>query len=190
MSQQPKSQFRDSMTKTIELLKISIDWLDRTLDLVNDQNTYDRLRRKVRVTLNYEEARLGQVLLNVNDEQNEVQMKLMVQQLEESRYAIRQAVSVGQLTKIAFIFVPLSTVCSALSMNLRETTNRPSVWLFVIIAVVCTTAAVTVSSARMRGTSKQMVSGFRNRLISANKAKSDLKSDDSQESLGSIRSHL
>lgn len=61
MSQQPKSQFRDSMTKTIELLKISIDWLDRTLDLVNDQNTYDRLRRKVRVTLNYEEARLGQV---------------------------------------------------------------------------------------------------------------------------------
>ena len=182
-SQRPKRQFRDSMTKTIELLKISIDWLDTVLHSMNDQSTYKSLRRKVTVTLNYEEARLGQVLLNINDEQNEVQMKLMVQQLEESRFAIRQAISVGQLTKLAFIFVPLATVCSAFSMNVREMNDRPSVWVFVIIAVVCTTAAATVSSERMRGFPKQMVSDFRNRLVSVHNAEDGKKYGDSQETL-------
>jgi hypothetical protein len=189
-SQQPKRQFRDSMTKTIELLKISTDWLDRALDSVNDQTTYERLRRKVSVILTYEEARLGQVLLNINDEQNEVQMKLMVQQLEESRYAIRQAISVGQLTKLAFIFVPLATVCSAFSMNLKEMTTRPSIWLFVVIAVVCTTPAATASSDRVRGVSRKMVSGFKNRLIPTHNKKSDQEYDKSRETLGSTKSHL
>lgn len=138
------------MTKTIELLKISTDLLDRALNPSNDQETYQSHRRKIGVTLAYEEARLGQVLLNINDEHNEVQMKLMVQQLKESRYAINQAINVGRLTKLAFIFVPLATVCSAFSMNLRGMDTSPPTWLFLVIALICMTVAVVVSLERVQ----------------------------------------
>ena len=149
-SQQPKRNFRDSMTKTIELLKISMDLLDKTLETATNQEAYQQLRRKVSVTLAYEEARLGQILLNIADEQNEVCMRLMVQQLKESRCAIDQAISVGRLTKLAFVSVPLATVCSAFSMNVRELDVRPSMWLCVVISLVCTVAAAVASSARVR----------------------------------------
>ncbi|KAF2266537.1 hypothetical protein CC78DRAFT_149847 [Lojkania enalia] len=146
VSQRPKQQFRDSMTKTIELLEIAKDWLDRSLEDAKDQETFQKLKRKVEITQSYEKARIGQVLLNINDYQSEIQMELMVLQLEENRHAIQQAVSVGRLTKLAFLFVPLSTVCSAFGMNLREMDKHPTVWWFVGTSALCTLAAITISS--------------------------------------------
>lgn len=108
------------------------------------------MRGKVETTLIYEKSRIAQVLLNINDYQSEVQMDLMVLQLEENRHAIQQAVSVGSLTRLAFFFVPLSTICSAFGMNLREMDNHPSIWWFVGASVICTLAATVISSNAIR----------------------------------------
>lgn len=151
VSQRPKRQFRDSMTKTIELLEIAKGWLDDSLEYATDQQAMIRdLQRKVEATLMYEKSRMKQVLLNINDHQSEVQMDLMVLQLEENRHAIQQAMSVARLTRLAFFFVPLSTICSAFGMNLREMDNHPTIWWFIAIALVCTLAATAVSSSIIR----------------------------------------
>ncbi|OBT74296.1 hypothetical protein VF21_07381 [Pseudogymnoascus sp. 05NY08] len=138
------------MTKTIKLLEIAKGWLDEYLGNVQDDATFHDLQRKVETTLLYEKSCIAQVLLNINDHQSEVQMDLMVLQLEENRHAIQQAVSVGSLTRLAFFFVPLSTICSAFGMNLREMDNHPSIWWFVGASVICTLAATAISSNAIR----------------------------------------
>ena len=149
-SQRPKRLFRDSMTKTTELLEIARDWLDRTIETATDNVALKHLQLNAIITLSYEKARLGQVLLNINDYQAEVEMELMVSQLRENRHAIEQAIKVGHLTKLAFIFVPLSTVCSAFGMNLREMDNHLTIWWFVGVSVLCTIFAMIVSSSMIR----------------------------------------
>ncbi|OBT91040.1 hypothetical protein VE02_00130 [Pseudogymnoascus sp. 03VT05] len=150
VSQLPKRQFRDSMTKTIELLEIAKGWLDEYIGDAKDDATFHDLQRKVETTLLYEKSRIAQVLLNINDHQSEVQMDFMVLQLEENRHAIQQAVSVCSLTRLAFFFVPLSTICSAFGMNLREMDNHPSIWWFVGASAICTLAATVISSNAIR----------------------------------------
>ena len=147
ISQRPKRQLRDNMTKAIEALEFSKAWLDGELQSAKDQHTVGWLKRKVDITLRVQKSRIAQVLLNINDEHSEVQMDLMALQLEESRAAIDQAESVQNLTKLAFIFIPLTTVCSAFGMNLKEMDNHPSIWWFVWISVVCTMAAVIAVSS-------------------------------------------
>ena len=61
----------------------------------------------------------------------------------------------ADLTKLAFIFVPLSTVCSAFGMNLREMDNHPTIWWFVAVSVLCTIFAMIVSSSMIRGFMKK-----------------------------------
>ncbi len=161
VSQRPKRQFRDSMTKTIELLEIAKGWLDDSLEDAKDQETFRDLQRKVETTLLYEKARVAQVLLNINDHQSEVQMDLMVLQLEENRHAIQQAVSVGSLTKLAFFFVPLSTICSAFGMNLKELDHHPTIWWFVATSIICTFAATVISSTIIRRLVERTIGGFR-----------------------------
>lgn len=163
-SQQPKRKFRDSMTKTIELLKISTEWLNSELDSANDQEAYQKLRQKVGMIMSYEGARLSQVLLNISDEQSEVQIQLLVQQLADSRHAI------SQLTKLAFIFVPLATACSAFSMNLKEMDAGPPVWLFVVVFIFCTMAAMMVSSGKVQ---RMTALHLRNRLGSSHNGKTE-----------------
>jgi hypothetical protein len=68
--------------------------------------------------------------------------------------------------------------------------DPPSIWLFVIIAVVCTTVAATISSETMRRFSRKMVSGFRSKLTSTRNETVDLKYDESQVTLGSTVSDL
>ena len=46
------------------------------------------------------------------------QKKLTLLQIEESRKAIQQAETVRRLTILAFIFIPLSTVCGFFGMNI------------------------------------------------------------------------
>jgi hypothetical protein len=146
-SQRPKRLFRDSMTKTTELLEIARDWLDRTIGTATDTDALKQLQLNAEITLGYEKSRIGQVLLNISDYQAEVEMELMVSQLQENRFAIEQAMKVGHLTKLAFIFVPLGTVCSAFGMNLREMDTHPTIWWFVGISVLCTIFAVIMSSS-------------------------------------------
>lgn len=122
----------------------------------------------------YEEARLNQVLLNNNDEQSEVQMILTAQQLRDSRYAISQATNGGQFTNMAFIFVPLATVCYAFSMNVKEVDTHHPLWLFILVAITCATAAVIVLSESMRRAYQEKVLRFGNSLTFARSEKDDI----------------
>ena len=84
------------MTKTTELLEIArTAGLDRTIETATANVELKRLQLNAEITLSYEKARIGQVLLNINGYQAEVEMELMVSQLQENRHAIEQALKVG-----------------------------------------------------------------------------------------------
>ncbi|KAF2436320.1 hypothetical protein EJ08DRAFT_711179 [Tothia fuscella] len=165
VSQRPKRQFRDSMTKTIELLDIAKEWLEGFLEGAQDQKAFRTLKRKVEIIQSYEKARFAQVLLNIQDHQSEVKMDLMVLQLEENRYAIQQAVSIGRLTKLAFLFVLLTTVCSAFGMNLREFDQHPTIWWFIGTSVLCTLAATVWSTTFIKRITQRTKEGLTPRTV-------------------------
>ncbi|WPB07567.1 uncharacterized protein RHO25_012228 [Cercospora beticola] len=56
--------------------------------------------------------------------------------LRESQRAIEQAATVTKLTKLAFVFIPLSFVCAFFGMNSREIDNgQLSIWVFFAVAM-------------------------------------------------------
>ena len=81
--------------------------------------------------------------------QTELQLELTSTQIEESRKAIQQAETVKRLTALAFVFIPISAVCSAFGMNIQELNGHlPPVWIFVIVALGVT-GTTLVCSLRM-----------------------------------------
>lgn len=76
-----------------------------------------------------------------------LQIDLMNTQIEESRKAIQQAEVVKRLTALAFVFIPISTVCSAFGMNIEQLShNLPSVWVFATVALVITVSTLICST--------------------------------------------
>ncbi|KAL8851631.1 MAG: hypothetical protein Q9221_003468 [Calogaya cf. arnoldii] len=79
--------------------------------------------------------------------EGDLQMELTSLQIVEARKAISQGAVVKRLTALAFIFIPISTVCSAFGMNLRELDNNlPPVWMFAVAALTVSTSAVLCST--------------------------------------------
>ncbi|KAL8734007.1 MAG: hypothetical protein Q9166_001768 [cf. Caloplaca sp. 2 TL-2023] len=75
-----------------------------------------------------------------------LQIDLMMTQVEESRKAMQQAEVVKRLTALAFVFIPISTVCSAFGMNIEQfNRNLPSVWVFVTVALAVAISTVICS---------------------------------------------
>ncbi|KAL8820352.1 MAG: hypothetical protein Q9223_001401 [Gallowayella weberi] len=73
----------------------------------------------------------------LRNNERDLQIQLTTLQIDESRKAIRQGAVVKRLTALAFIFIPISTVCSAFGMNIREfDAGLPSVWTFAVVAFV------------------------------------------------------
>lgn len=62
-------------------------------------------------------------------------------QLTEAKKGIDQARQVQSLTKLAFIFVPAGFVSSMFGMNVAEFGGGPSIWIFFLAAVVCSSIA-------------------------------------------------
>lgn len=75
----------------------------------------------------------------------EQQRRLAETQLEESRKAIQQADTIKRLTILAFIYIPIQTASAVFGMNLKELQPSPSVWVFIVVAVVL--LAMTLSAA-------------------------------------------
>jgi len=77
--------------------------------------------------------------------------------VEASSRAIAQAGSVNRLTKLAFVFIPLSFVTSIFGMNFKELgTGRLSIWIFgatasVVLLVTLIVFVVSRISTRNRG---------------------------------------
>lgn len=53
----------------------------------------------------------------------------------ESQKSIEQSRQVNKLTKLAFVYVPLSFVSSVFGMNVKEIQTNPPMWMFVVTAV-------------------------------------------------------
>ncbi|KAI4283839.1 MAG: hypothetical protein L6R38_001886 [Xanthoria sp. 2 TBL-2021] len=78
--------------------------------------------------------------------EGDLQMDLTSLQIEEARKAIQQGAVVKRLTALAFVFIPISTVCSAFGMNVREFGHDlPSVWVFAVVALAVATLTVFCS---------------------------------------------
>ncbi|KAI4249592.1 MAG: hypothetical protein LQ352_005563 [Teloschistes flavicans] len=75
--------------------------------------------------------------------ESKLQIDLAMTQVEESRKAMQGTEVVKRLTALAFIFIPVSTVCSAFGMNVQELSgDLPPIWIFAVVAVAV--ALVTV----------------------------------------------
>ncbi|KAF3942238.1 hypothetical protein ABW19_dt0201639 [Dactylella cylindrospora] len=67
--------------------------------------------------------------------------------IHEARRSVAQAESVNQLTRLAFIFIPLTFASSLFGMNIREwqDTNIPQFKWFIVTAISCTTLTTVLA---------------------------------------------
>lgn len=72
-------------------------------------------------------------------------------QLLEAQKGINQARQVHVLTKLAFIFIPLSFVASLFGMNVSAFKGYPSIWIYFVIAVPLTALSWLVSQTFLNG---------------------------------------
>lgn len=80
-----------------------------------------------------------------------IQLLVSVAQLRESAKGIEQAKQVQLLTQLAFVFIPASFVASIFGMNVAEFQKHPSIWIFFLTAICCSTVAwIVVSWSALR----------------------------------------
>lgn len=72
-------------------------------------------------------------------------------QLIEAQKGISQARQVQGLTKLAFIFVPLSFVAGLFGMNVSVLKDYPSIWIYFVIAIPLTALSWLVSEIHLNG---------------------------------------
>ncbi|KAI4193726.1 MAG: hypothetical protein LQ350_008189 [Teloschistes chrysophthalmus] len=83
--------------------------------------------------------------------ESKLQIDLAMTQVEESRKAMQETEVVKRLTALAFIFIPVSTVCSAFGMNVQELSgDLPPIWLFAVVAVAVALVTI-ICSLEMAG---------------------------------------
>ncbi|KAL9594824.1 MAG: hypothetical protein Q9219_006815 [cf. Caloplaca sp. 3 TL-2023] len=83
----------------------------------------------------------------IRSNETRLQIDLVNTQIEESRKAMQQAETVKRLTALAFVFIPISTVCSAFGMNIRELSHGlPSIWIFATVAAAVAITTVVCST--------------------------------------------
>jgi Mg2+ and Co2+ transporter CorA len=66
--------------------------------------------------------------------------------VEQSQMSIAQSRQINKLTRLAFVYIPLSFVSSVFGMNVREIQADPSIWVFFVTAVSFTLLSVCVVS--------------------------------------------
>lgn len=67
--------------------------------------------------------------------------------IRESRKSIEEAASVKRLTRLAFVFIPLSYTSSLFGMNIKEINGGiPGLWIFIIVSVSISLVTLLVSS--------------------------------------------
>jgi Mg2+ and Co2+ transporter CorA len=64
----------------------------------------------------------------------------------ESQKSIEQSEQVNKLTRLAFVYIPLSFISSIFGMNVKEIQVNPSIWVFFLTAIVFTSLWVCVVS--------------------------------------------
>ncbi|KAL8838661.1 MAG: hypothetical protein Q9176_004901 [Flavoplaca citrina] len=89
---------------------------------------------------------LDDVETALRSNEGDLQMELTSLQILEARKAIQQGAVVKRLTALAFVFIPISTVCSAFGMNLREFgADLPPIWVFAVVAFAVASVTLVCS---------------------------------------------
>lgn len=124
-------------------MKSADDQTDNVLSRLNEENAAETLpQRKIcgelrelvrRFHSTHAEA-LDFVKLLKGNSINAMQMELTNLQIQESRQAIAQADTVANLTILAFIFIPISTVAGIFGMNVIEIGDGTRLWMFGVTA--------------------------------------------------------
>ena len=93
-----------------------------------------------------------------------------VAQLSEAQKGINQARQIHGLTKLAFIFIPLTFVAGLFGMNVSAFKGYPSIWIYFVIAVPLTALSWLASETFLNGSLgsfgkllKQRVDKWKNR---------------------------
>ncbi|KAL8705624.1 MAG: hypothetical protein Q9201_001261 [Fulgogasparrea decipioides] len=119
------------------------------IDVINDADNITS-HKYIRQQWHWSRRSLQWILNEVEhafrSNQSDLHIDLTLIQIEESRKAMQQAEVVKRLTALAFVFIPISTVCSAFGMNVQELSgNLPPGWISILVAV--TVAAFTVTGS-------------------------------------------
>jgi Mg2+ and Co2+ transporter CorA len=64
----------------------------------------------------------------------------------ESQKSIEQSEQVNKLTRLAFVYIPLSFISSVFGMNVKEIQANPSIWVFFATAIAFTFLSICVVS--------------------------------------------
>ena len=99
-----------------EKLKIEADF--KTASLLRD---YEGLSKRAQTLLQVYSEAMEEIRTNIA--------------LLEARKSLREAYSIGRLTKLAFFFLPLSFTCSIFGMNFREIGESLSIWIWVAVSI-------------------------------------------------------
>ncbi|OTA54713.1 hypothetical protein K449DRAFT_197145 [Hypoxylon sp. EC38] len=80
----------------------------------------------------------------------------------ESQKSVQQATEVNKLTRLAFIFIPVSLAASVFGINVFEINgSNPTIWHFCITAVLCALIGACISSKDPLGIYSMVKENFR-----------------------------
>ncbi|PVI00669.1 hypothetical protein DM02DRAFT_671784 [Periconia macrospinosa] len=140
---------KNSLFRRIETLKSCLLFLKRhdrlqwaTTSTSDDARTVTRTREDI--CMDFEELLSAAAILS-NRFTESIALIQAVTTVKQAERALEESQSLKSLTKLAFIFVPMSFVTSFLGMNVREFSgqNSQSIWLFFVVAVPLTVVAFT-----------------------------------------------
>jgi Mg2+ and Co2+ transporter CorA len=66
--------------------------------------------------------------------------------VEQSQMSIAQSRQINKLTRLAFVYIPLSFISSVFGMNVKEIQANPSIWVFFATAIAFTFLSICVVS--------------------------------------------
>ncbi|OJD15803.1 hypothetical protein AJ78_03983 [Emergomyces pasteurianus Ep9510] len=148
---------KEALLRYISSLEINIQRLNFELHAAGKRVTRDPRDDSARVdetVKKYLHIKLHMDLLlsrtqhRLEMKNNRINKALTKLQIQESRKSIEQAETVKRLTVLAFLYIPLSCVCAAFGMNIREMEPHPSIWVFAAVAVCVTIVTLAAASFR------------------------------------------
>jgi hypothetical protein len=130
---------------TLALLKSMRTYVTDNLLIVRDQPRVHHLStfKELKTDLEYLLARIEIISGRCN---RMTDILLSTMSILESQKSIEQSEQVNKLTRLAFVYIPLSFISSIFGMNVKEIQVNPSIWVFFLTAIVFTSLWVCVVS--------------------------------------------
>lgn len=144
-------RFREALTVKLRQLvkaKIELHWIPRT-GMFGEVISEHIVQEWQRLDTSLDPV-LADIEKMLRTRTADLQRTMTNSQIEESRTAIQQAETVKRLTRLAFIFTPISATCSAFGMNVKEISrSQPPVWVSILVMFLVTSTSILFSLETM-----------------------------------------